>query len=122
MAKSGDEGFLHKSQLARRLRGFSFHFSPFATLGRLSKKGDVQCSQSAITGKIKIKYVMQILKIGAQEAVGTVRASASVMSPGWIKKFMLFYRMELKALGLMFRKMTFCSRLLPFLAGRKCFR
>lgn len=63
MKKSGDDGFLHKRQLARRLRGFSFHFSlsndtPWAHF----RKSDTQYCQSAITSKIKIKYVMQILK------------------------------------------------------------
>lgn len=93
---------LHKRQLARRLRGFSFHFSLCRiVLSTLSTRDKLKLppietllsdtythrvfSPSAITGKIKIKYVMQILKTGAaRQAFGPLRVSVSVMmSRGW---------------------------------------
>lgn len=140
---------LHKRQLARRLRGFPFHFSllPHSSFHPLMMSSNSRLKHfrathihrvffpSAITGKIKIKYVMQILKSSAaRKAFGSLRVSASVMmSPGMKKaregetKFVLFYRMELKAkLGLMFRKMTFFLLLFecfsPVLGEGFCFR
>jgi hypothetical protein len=70
---NGDGGFLHKCQLARRLRGFTFHL-PSTTIiivaWRFSKhlKRKTCIQQSAITGRIKIKYVMQIFKLAASSA------------------------------------------------------
>lgn len=96
------EGFSHKCQLARRLRGFEFH-SIFLdeSLRNTSVKSSTQ--QSAITGKIKIKYVMQILKLAAFLAGVSVFVMIIKMER---KVFFRFTKVKSEALGLMSRKMT----------------
>lgn len=59
---SGDEGFLHKRQLARRLRGFQLISPPLAYRQAGNTFEEATHNVVKLQLQTKLKYVMQIFK------------------------------------------------------------